>query len=140
MANGSSQLNLPDTSIPETARFTANLNQAAATYDLCTATGGGVFIDLQKLALYVATAMVGALTTVSIQTNQTNPTIILSSVEGAVANVIAQKNLVRAIPVVGGLYLASGQKLQYTIVGVTSAGSILATIPYFPVDAGARLV
>lgn len=129
---------LADTSILQMAQFTANLAQAAATYDLCTAGGGGVTIDIGKIAMYVATA--GAtLTSVSIQSNQTNSTIILSAVEGAVANLIAQKNLVRAIPVVGNVYLASGQKLQYTIVGVTGTGSLLVTIPYYPVVAGARL-
>lgn len=128
-----------DTEKPQIGRFTANLAQAAASYDLCTASGGGVVIDLEKLAIYVATA--GAtLTSVAIATNQTNPTTILSAVEGAVANLIAQKNLVRAIPSVGGLYLASGQKLRYTIVGATGTGSLLVTIPYMPVDSGARLI
>ncbi len=119
--------------------FTANLAQAAATYDLCTATGGDVVLDIQKLAIYVAT--VGAtLTSVSIQTNQTNITTILSAVEGAVANLIAQKNLVRVIPVIGGLLLASGQKLQYTIVGVTGTGALTVAIPFMALTAGATLV
>lgn len=119
--------------------FTANLAQAAATYDLCTASGGDLVIDLQRLAIYVATA--GAtLTSVSIQTNQTNITTILSAVEGAVANLIAQKNLVRAIPVIGGLLLKSGQKLQYTIVGVTGTGSLQVAVPFLPLTSGATLV
>lgn len=129
---------IQDQSIIQVAQFTANLAQAAATYDLCTAGGGGVTIDIGRIAMYVATA--GAtLTSVSIQTNQTNATIILSAVEGAVANLIAQKNLVRAIPVVGNVYLASGQKLQFTLVGTTGTGSLLITIPYYPAVAGARL-
>lgn len=112
-------------------QFTANLAQAAATYDLCTATGD-VLIDLQRLAIYVATA--GAvLTSVSIQTNQTNNTIILSAIEGAVANLIAQKNVVRAIPVIGGLLLANGQKLQYTIVGATGTGSLTVAVPFLSI-------
>lgn len=118
--------------------FTANLAQAAGTYDLCTATGGDVLVDIQELAIYVATA--GAtLTSVSIQTNQSNLTTILSAVEGAVANLISQKNLVRAIPVIGGLLLKSGQKIQYTIVGLTGTGSLLVAIPFMPLITGAVL-
>ncbi len=123
-------------SLLQATTLTANLAQAAATYDLGTVSGGAIIIDLQRLAIYVATA--GAtLTSVSIQTNQTNPTTILSAVEGAVANLTAQKNLVRAIPVIGGLYLASGQKLQYTIVGSTGTGSLLVAVPFIPLTAGA---
>jgi hypothetical protein len=118
--------------------LTANLAQAAATYDLGTVSGGNIVIDIQRLAIYVATA--GAtLTSVSIQTNQTNATTILSAAEGAVANLIAQKNLVRAIPVIGGLFLASGQKLQYTIVGVTGTGSLTVAVPFMALTAGATI-
>lgn len=123
---------------PQIAQFTANLAQAAATYDLCTATNGDVNIDVRGLSIYVATA--GAvLTSVAIQTNQTNNTALLSAVEGAVANLLAQKNLVRAIPTIGGLLLKSGQKLQYTLVGATGSGSLNVTVPYMPVTAGATL-
>ena len=124
--------------ITQVKSFTANLAQAAGTYDLATATGGDVLVDLQTLAIYVATA--GAtLTSVSIQSNQTNATVILSAVEGAVANLIAQKNLVRAIPVIGGLLLKSGQKLQYTLVGVTGTGSLNVVVPFLSIS-GSTLV
>lgn len=133
------QINIQDTEVFRLSRFTADLTQAAGTYDLCTASGGGVLIDLQALAIYVATAG-STLTSVSIQTNQSSITTILSAAEGVVANLIAQKNLVRAIPIIGGLYLASGQKLQYTISGLTGSGSLLITVPYRAVDVGARLI
>lgn len=128
--------------VPATAQqvstFTADLTQAAGTYTLCTATNGDVLVDIYDLAIYVATA--GAtLTSVSIQTSQTNATTILSAVEGAVANLIAQKNLVRAIPVVGGVLLKTGQKLNYTIVGATGSGSLNVTVPFYPTAAGATL-
>jgi anti-anti-sigma regulatory factor len=126
-------------STPQALSFTANLAQAAATYDLCTASGGDILLDISRLAIYVATA--GAtLTSVSIQSNQTNITTILSAVEGAVANLIAQKNLVRVIPVIGGLLLKSGQKLQYTIVGATGTGSLNVAIPFMSLTAGATLI
>lgn len=119
--------------------FTANLAQAAGTYDLCTASGGNVIIDLALLSIYVATA--GAtFTSVSIQTNQTNNTTILSSAEGLLANLVAQKNLVRAIPVIGGMLLATGQKIQYTIAGATGTGSLTVAIPFMPLADGATLV
>ena len=138
MSQGDSQQFIDDTRQQLVVRLTANLAQAAATYDLATVSGGAIVIDLYNVAMYVATA--GAtLTSVSIQTNQTNATTILSATEGAVANLIAQKNLVRVIPVIGSLYLASGQKLQFTIVGTTGTGSLLVIIPYMAVDAGARL-
>jgi len=127
-----------DTSLPQVKQATVDLTKAAGTYDLVTATNGGVYIDLYKLAMYVS--VVGAtLTSVSIQTNQAHATTILSSTEGAVANLTVGKNLVRAIPVIGSLYLASGEKLQYTIAGSTGTGAIIVTIPYMPAVASARL-
>ena len=126
-----------DYSLDIARSFTANLAQAAATYDLCTATGGDVLIDMYNISIYVATA--GAtFTSVSIQTNQTNNTVILTSSEGAVANLIAQKNLVRAVTV-GSLLLKSGQKLQYTIVGATGTGSLNVAIAFMPLTRGAIL-
>jgi len=118
--------------------FTANLAQAAGTYDLCVASGD-VLIDLQKIALYMATA--GAtFTSVSVQTNQTAVITILSSVEGAVANLTAQKHVVRAIPTNPVLHLASGQKIQFTIVGSTGTGSMKIDLPYIALSANATLV
>lgn len=128
---------IPDYSLDRGRSFTANLAQAAGTYDLCTATGGDVLIDMYNISLYVATA--GAtFTSVSFQTNQTNPTVILTSTEGAVANLTAQKNLVRAVTV-GSLLLKSGQKLQYTIAGATGTGSIQVAIAFMPLANGATL-
>lgn len=119
-----------------TSTLTANLAQAAGTYDLATA-AGDVLINLSDVAIYVATA--GAtLTSVAIVTNQTNATTILSAAEGAVANLVAQKNLVRAVAC-PSIVLKSGQKIQYTIVGATGSGSLQVTIPYIPLSAGATL-
>lgn len=117
--------------------FTANLAQASGTYDLCTATGS-VHINLADIAAYVAT--VGAtLTSVSIQTSQTNSTIILSAAEGAVANLIVQKNLVRAIAGAQSITLRNGQKLQYTLTGLTGTGSLIVVVPFLSISAGATL-
>ena len=118
--------------------FTANLTQVAATYDLCTATGGDVMIDVYNLAFYMATA--GAtFTSVSVQSNQTAPFVLLSSAEGAVANLTAQKHVVRTIPSSAGFILKSGQKIQYTIAGPTGSGSMEVSLSFKPLSLGATL-
>lgn len=115
--------------------FTANLAQAAGAYDLCTATNGGILIE--AWSVYVATA--GAtFTSVKLHTNQTNDINLMSAAEGAVANLIAQKVLSLSNPNYP-IYLASGQKVLYTIVGATGTGSLTAVLRYRPVDSGAIL-
>lgn len=121
----------------EAKSFTANLAQAAGTYDLCTA-AGDVLIYPAMLAIYVTTA--GAtFTSVAIQTNQTNPTNILTAGEGAVANLTAQKNVAHAIPTSQAILLKSGQKLRYTIVGATGTGALEVAIPFMPMSLNATL-
>lgn len=127
----SANISSPNTVVYE---FTANLAQAAATYDLCTVTGD-MFIE--KFAIYVAT--VGAtFTSASVQTNQTTAWNLMTSAEGAVANLAAQKNMNTAttnIPFV----LKSGQKIQYTIVGPTGTGSLRVELLCRPITSGASL-
>lgn len=121
----------------EVKSFIANLSQAAGTYDLCTAQGD-VLINPTWLAMYMATA--GAtFTSVSIQTNQTNPTTFLTAGEGAVANLTAQKNVAKALPTSQGVLLKSGQKIQYTIVGATGTGSMEVVIPFMAASNNANL-
>lgn len=110
--------------------FTANLAQAAGTYDLATATGGDVIVDW--VIVYVATG--GAtFTSVSIQTNDTTPVSVLSAAEGAIANVTVGKNLkVFSTP----MFVASTKKLQYTIVGVTGTGTLTVAVMSRPIVAG----
>lgn len=117
----------------QVGNFSMNLAQAAATYDLATASGD---LIIDKIAFYV-TAAGTVFTSVSVQTNQTTPAVLLSAVEGAVANVVSQKTMTIALtaPVV----IKSGQKIQFTIVGATGTGTIVATAVYRPTTAGARL-
>lgn len=96
-------------------QFTLDLSQAAGTYDIFSAFVSDVIIE--HIILYIATA--GAvLSSVAIKTNQT------TAVDGAVANLTSQKNLIttwtQQIPII----LASGQKVQYLLVEVTGSGSI----------------
>lgn len=116
-------------------QFTANLAQAANTYDLLTATGG-IFIG--KIVFYVATA--GAtFDSVSFQTNQTNPTEIMSAAEGAVANLTVQKIIPITYTFAVPIYLANGQKIQYTIVGATGTGSLTCSVLWSPATVGATI-
>lgn len=112
---------------PKTKTATLNLAQAAATYDALTASAA---LIIESVCFYVATA--GAtFDSVAVVTNQTNPVTFLTALEGAVANIIAQKTLAFAyarFPV----YLAAGQKIQYTIVGATGTGSVLMVVTYRP--------
>lgn len=121
-----------DTSIEKTKPFTANLAQAAGTYDLATVnnTGGIVIVGVD---IYVLTA--GAtLTSVSIQTDDTTPEIILSALEGALANLTVGKNVVKAFS--KSIYLHVAKKIQYTIVGATGSGSLRVVVRYRPIVNG----
>lgn len=115
--------------------FTANLAQAAATYDLCTASGD---IFVQRIGIYVATA--GAtFTSVTLQSNQTTAFTILNVIDGAVANLVAQKSLATTWSQAFPWSLRSGQKIQYTIAGSTGTGSLRVQIWYAPISGGAGL-
>jgi hypothetical protein len=116
---------------PTTKTATLDLSHDAGTYDALTAQGD---VLIEAASFYGDTA--GAtFTSVSVQTNQTNPVTVLTSAEGAVANVVAQKTLAFAygrFPFV----LRSGQKLQYTIVGLTGTGAITMTVYCRPLVSG----
>lgn len=132
-----SSVNSPvvDTSLKKVKVFTANIAQAAATYDLCTcnATGGILIHDIQ---IYCVTAA-ATLTSVAIQSNDTTLVPIMSAVEGAVANLTAGKNIVKAFA--SPTYLHTSKKLQFTIVGATGTGSLLVIVHYTPTVSGADI-
>jgi hypothetical protein len=120
------------------ATFTANLAQAAGTYDLGTATGGDLLVDAYNVAIFVTTA--GAtFTSVAIQTDQTTPAVFLTAAEGALANLTVNKNLIHAVTI-GSFLIKSGSKIRYTIVGATGTGALQVGIVYAPLTAGATLV
>ncbi len=126
---------VPDTQQVRCKVFTANLAQAAATYDLatCNAVGGVVILSVD---IYCVTA--GAtFTSVAIATNDTTVVPILSAVEGAVANLTAGKNIVKAFAT--QTYLHTSKKIQYTIVGATGTGSLRVIVRYQPSVVGADL-
>lgn len=113
---------------------TVDLIKVAGTYDIVTSTND---VLIEEIALYVITAGVG-FTSVSIQTNQTNATEILSAADGAVANIVIQKN----IPTTLARYpfvLRNGQKIQYTLIGDGTAGSIYMITSWRPITGGSKL-
>lgn len=122
-------------------QFTANLAQAAGTYDLCQASGSDVYVV--GMSVYVQTA--GAtFTSVAIQTNQTTPQVLLSSSDGAVANLTAQKQLFNSIggwsQSGGPVLLRDGQKIQFTLVGLTGTGTLLVGFIFMPVNRNGTLI
>lgn len=120
---------------PQIQEFTANLAQAAATYDLCTASGD---LFIFKMGIYVAT--VGAtFTSVAIQSNQTTAFVILNAADGAVANVQAQRSMPTTWTQASPWSLRSGQKIQFTLVGATGTGSLRVQVQYLPLTGGALL-
>jgi len=113
-----------------------DLAQGAGTYTALTAVGD---VIIEGMSFNVTTAG-AALTSLSVQTDQTNSTVFLTAAEGAVAALVVQKNLAFAFsgfPV----RLASGQKLTYTVVGA-GTGVVQACVLHRAAvqGSGARLV
>lgn len=74
------------------------------------------------------------LTSVSAATDDTTPTTVLGSV--ALAALTGGKNLT---PYAGPLVIGTGKHLKYTIVGNGTAGSIQATVRFYPAVSGAGI-
>lgn len=106
-------------------QFTMNLAQAAATYDLCTASGGDVIV----WGINVFCTVSGATwTSVTIQTNSTTNFVIMNATEGARANFTAGKDVAPTWTQVAKILVRSGNKIQYTIAGSTGTGSAVVTV------------
>ena len=112
--------------------FTVNLAQAAATYDLCLATGNVVIWGLSCFCTVVGATF----TACTIQTNDTVSFQILSAADGAVANWTAGKQMPITWTQVQKINLRSGKKLQYTITGATGTGTGIVTVMAQSVNGG----
>jgi hypothetical protein len=97
---------------PQVKVGTIDLNQAAASYDLATGTTQDVEIERFWIRMSGG-AGAGALTSISIQTNDTTAQVFISSANGAVANLADQNQLA----FVGSIMLKTGKKVQLTIAG-----------------------
>ena len=94
------------------AATTIDLDQAAATYDLFTGTTQAVVLESLNIKMPTGAAG-GAITSISIQTDDATPGVIISAVDGAVANLTSEADL----GWVGTLYITVGTKIQLTIAG-----------------------
>ena len=105
---------------------TIDLNQAAGDYDLYTATGGTVYIEKFNITLpNVDCSDDAALTSISIQSDMATPDVVLSSVDGAVANLTANASFEYA----GAPFaLTVGNKIQLTIAGGASDAATVCTV------------
>jgi hypothetical protein len=109
----------------------ASLGQAAGTYDLLTASGD---VLIESIAFLVTTAPT-LLTSVAVKTSDTTPNVLLAA--AALATLL---DGAAPAPFTGPLLLRSGKKIQYIIVGLTSAAAAMrCVVRYRPVTAGARL-
>lgn len=108
------------------------LTDVAGSYDIATATDGDIIVE--DVLLYMVTA--GAtFDSVSIQTDDTTPFVVMTDVEGAVGNLTAQTT-VKTANSQKSFYLESGKKLQYTITGATGSGSCYIVIKYKIISSG----
>jgi len=119
---------------PRVSEATLDLAQVANTYDALEADGD---VLVEGISLYVSEA--GAdFTSVSVVTNQTSPTTVLTAAEGVVANILLQKNLAFAYSRLP-FQLRSGQKLQYVIDGNGTAGEIKMVVVFRPTATGVNV-
>lgn len=96
---------------------TIDLNQAAATYTLLTGTANSVL--LEKLAFRVPNVDIsgGALTSISIQTDDVTPSVIISAADGVLANLTHEAG----ISWTGAIIIPVGTLIQLTIAGGATA-------------------
>jgi len=117
-------------------KTTIDLNQVAASYDLFT----GVFQDcaLEGIMIKMPTGNCGgSLTSISIQTDDQTPAVLISSTTGAIGNLTTEA----VLSWTGLTHIAVGTKVQLTIAGGAhgSAYSCKVTALYRPITNGGKL-
>lgn len=105
------------------AAKTIDLNQAAATYDLFTGTTQVVMLESLVIQMPVGAAG-GALTSISIQTNDATPQVLISAVQGAVINLTSENQLIWT----GKIRVATGKKIQLTIGGGATGAAYVCNV------------
>ncbi len=94
------------------AATTIDLNQAAATYDQFTGTTQAVILESLNFKCPTGAAG-GALTSISIQTDDATAGVIISAAAGAVGNLTSEADLSWT----GSLYITVATKIRLTIAG-----------------------
>jgi hypothetical protein len=97
---------------PQVKATTIDLNQAAASYTLFTGTTQVVVVDSLVIKMPNHAAG-GALTSISIQTNDATPGIFITAAQGVVASLTAENQLIWF----GAMYITVGKLIQLTIAG-----------------------
>lgn len=119
------------------ATTTEDLNQAANTYDLLTGTTQPVLLETLSLKMPAVDISGGALTYITIQTDDTTAQVVFNSTDGALANLTQEAEL----SFVGAIRINVGTKLQLTIAGGAAGSACVATITagYKAIAAGGTL-
>lgn len=118
------------------ATTTEDLNQAASTYDLLTGTTQPVILKGFSIKMPTGAAG-GALTSISVQTDDATPGVIFNSTTGAVANLTSEAELSWT----GIMRINVGTKIQLTIAGGAHGSEYITTITaeYKAIVAGGTL-
>ena len=118
------------------ATTTEDLNQVAGTYDLLTGTGQDVMLESFVIQMPDAAAA-GAVTSISIVTDDSTAATIISVAEGAVGNLTAQAQLSWK----GSLKITVGTKLQLILAGGAHGSTYTTSITagYRAITAGGTL-
>ena len=121
----------------QVAITTEDLNQIAASYDLFLGTTKPCL--LKSLSIKQPTTVTaGALTSISIQTDDATPGVIISSADGAVGNLLTESELVWT----GAMRIETGTKIQLTIAGGATgvAQSCKIAVEYIAIEDTGSLV
>ena len=92
---------------------TIDLNQAAATYTLLTGTTQAVVLEKLTFRMPNVDISGGALTSISIHTDDVTPAVIFNTTDGGLANLTEEASLTWT----GALHIPVGTILQLTIAG-----------------------
>lgn len=108
------------------AKTTEDLDQVAGTYDLFTGTTQDVLLESLLIRMPNIVAG-GAITSISIQADDTTPQVLISAADGAVANLTAEVQLAwqnYCAPVL----IKVGTKIQLTIAGGAHGSSYVCEV------------
>jgi hypothetical protein len=106
---------------------TIDLNQAAATYVLFTCATQPVQVEALVFRVSDTTVVGTAVTSISIQSDDTTPHVFISAADGVVANLTAQATLSWAS--YGGVYyMPVGKTIGLTIGGAAAGAARVCTV------------
>jgi hypothetical protein len=123
--------------VVQIATTTEDLNQAASTYDLLTGTTQPVLLETLSFKMPTVDISGGALTYITIQTDDVTPQVVFNSTDGALANLTSEAELSWT----GVIRVNVGTKLQLTIAGGAAGTACSATVTagYKAITAGGTL-